>query len=108
MYLFIIFFLIFILLFIVKFNINYFNNREKISPYECGFQEFDDLRKKFYLKFYLVSIIFLLFDLETLLLYPVSIYFSYLSLFGFNLYFYFLFLLSLGLAFEINKSIIIY
>ena len=83
-------------------------NREKITAYECGFQEFDEARKKFYIKFYLVAIIFLIFDLETILLYPISIYITEITNIGFNLYLYFLFLLCLGLAFEINKSIIIY
>lgn len=82
-------------------------NREKITAYECGFQEFEEIRKKYYLKFYLVSIIFLIFDLETIFLYPVSIYLTNLTFISFNIYYYFLFIISLGLAIEINKSIIV-
>jgi NADH-quinone oxidoreductase subunit A len=55
-------------------------DREKITIYECGFQEFDSPRKKFYLKFYLVALIFLIFDLESLFVYPLSIYISNLTI----------------------------
>lgn len=82
-------------------------NREKLTAYECGFQEFEEVRKKYYLKFYLLSIIFLIFDLETILLYPASIFITYLTSLSFNVYYYFIFILSIGLAFEINKSIIL-
>lgn len=54
-------------------------NREKITTYESGFHHFDENFKKFYIKFYLIGLIFLLFDLETILLYPISIYISNIS-----------------------------
>ena len=83
-------------------------NREKITAYECGFQEFDEARKKYYIKFYLIAILFLIFDLETILLYPLSIYNPLLTSLGYYLFVFFIFILSLGLAIEINKSIILY
>jgi len=81
-------------------------NREKITVYECGFHEFDEVRKKYYIKYYLVGIIFLIFDIETLIIYPISICITNISYIGFITIIYFLFILSLGLAFEIYKSIL--
>ena len=95
-----------LLLYILKFvNISSIN-REKITAYECGFHEFDEARKKYYIKFYLVAIIFLIFDLETILIYPISIYISQLTSLGFIIIYYFFFILSLGLALELYKSIL--
>ena len=53
---------------------------EKLSAYECGFQPFEDTRNKFDIKFYLVSILFIIFDLEIAFLFPWATYLNYLSL----------------------------
>ena len=56
---------------------------EKVSAYECGFNAFDDARMKFDVRYYLVAILFILFDLETTFLYPWAVLFRSLGLFGF-------------------------
>ncbi|MGH3288124.1 MAG: NADH-quinone oxidoreductase subunit A [Streptosporangiaceae bacterium] len=96
------------ILFISKYLNKAKKNREKITVYECGFQEFDEIRKKYYLKFYLVAIIFLIFDLETFLLYPITIYITYLSNISYYIFLYYLYILCIGLILEINKYIVIY
>jgi NADH:ubiquinone oxidoreductase subunit 3 (subunit A) len=83
-------------------------NREKLTIYECGYQEYDDTRKNFYIKYFLIAIIFLIFDLETLLLFPLSLFLPFLTFSAYSLFNYLIFLLSIGLAFEINKFIILH
>src|SRR5437667_11845058 len=56
---------------------------EKLSAYECGFNAFDDARMKFDVRFYLVSLLFIIFDLEVAFLFPWSITFGELGAFGF-------------------------
>nr|AAG23687.1 NADH dehydrogenase subunit 3 [Thraustochytrium aureum] len=56
---------------------------EKLSAYECGFDPFDDARNEFDVKFYLVALLFLVFDLETSFLFPWALNISYLNSFGF-------------------------
>ena len=77
---------------------------EKLSAYECGFDPFDDARGRFDIRFYLVAILFLIFDLEIIFLFPWTIVFSYLSFFGYFSIFLFLFLLTLGFIYEWQKG----
>src|SRR5512145_3134209 len=56
---------------------------EKLSPYECGFEAFDDARRQFDVRFYLVSILFIIFDLEVAFLFPWAVSFGDVSMVGF-------------------------
>lgn len=89
-------------------NINLTNkeNKDKLSIYECGFNEFDQPRQKYYIKFYIIAILFLIFDLETILLYPLSLYISALTSYNFFFVYYFFIILSIGLGIEIIKNLI--
>lgn len=80
------------------------SNTEKATVYECGFDPFDDARGRFDIRFYLVAILFLIFDLEIIFLFPWTIVFSYLSFFGYFSIFLFLFLLTLGFIYEWQKG----
>jgi len=77
---------------------------EKLSPYECGFNPFSESRHKFEVKFYLVSLIFLIFDLEVLYLFPFSKELTYLSSVQFFSGLFFIFLIGLGILYEIRKK----
>lgn len=81
-------------------------DREKISIYECGFQEFDPPKEKYFIKYYLIALIFLIFDLETLFIFPISTFITNVPLYIYILYFYILFIIIIGLAYEIKKGII--
>ena len=77
---------------------------EKISAYECGFEPFEDARNKFDVRFYIVGILFIIFDVEVVYLFPWSV--SLYSI-GFSGYWYmilFLIILSLGFLYEISKK----
>jgi NADH-quinone oxidoreductase subunit A len=69
---------------------------EKLSPYECGFEPFEDARTYFDIKFYLIALLFLLFDIEVLFLFPWSVSLSCIGFFGFWLMIEFLLELTLG------------
>jgi NADH-quinone oxidoreductase subunit A len=56
---------------------------EKLSPYECGFEPFDDARRRFDVRFYLVCLLFIIFDLEVAFLFPWAVSLSHIGLFGF-------------------------
>lgn len=74
---------------------------EKISEYECGFEPFDSaIRQPFTIHFYIVGILFLIFDVEIALLFPWSLLLFNLNWFGFWLMSFFLFLLTLGFVYE--------
>ena len=77
---------------------------EKISAYECGFNAFDDARMKFDVRFYLVSILFIIFDLEVAFLFPWAVSFPYLGEFGFWSMMVFLAVLTVGFAYEWKKG----
>ena len=90
-----------IVLFFVSFLIgNRLPDREKVSPYECGFSPFEDARQKFDVKFYLVSILFIVFDLEVAYLFPWSLVLYNINFFGFWTMFIFLFILTIGFVYE--------
>ncbi|MBO0344559.1 NADH-quinone oxidoreductase subunit A [Roseibium limicola] len=77
---------------------------EKLSAYECGFNAFDDARMKFDIRFYLVSILFIIFDLEVAFLFPWSVQFGSLGWFGFWSMMVFLGVLTIGFIYEWKKG----
>ena len=77
---------------------------EKLSAYECGFNAFDDARMKFDVRFYLVAILFIIFDLEVAFLFPWAISLHELGLFGFLSMMVFLFVLTVGFVYEWKKG----
>ena len=77
---------------------------EKTSAYECGFNAFDDARMKFDVRFYLVSILFIIFDLEVAFLFPWATSFQYQGLLGFWSMMVFLAVLTIGFAYEWKKG----
>ena len=72
---------------------------EKNSPYECGFAAFEDARIKFDIRYYLIAIIFILFDLEVAFLFPWAIVFKNLGLYGFGVMAVFLAILIVGFVY---------
>jgi NADH-quinone oxidoreductase subunit A len=77
---------------------------EKISAYECGFNAFDDARMKFDVRFYLVSILFIIFDLEVAFLFPWAVAFKDIGTLGFWSMIIFLGVLTVGFAYEWKKG----
>jgi len=77
---------------------------EKVSAYECGFNAFDDARMKFDVRFYLVSILFIIFDLEIAFLFPWAVAFSEISMAAFWSMMLFLAVLTVGFAYEWKKG----
>ena len=77
---------------------------EKVSAYECGFNAFDDARMKFDVRFYLVSILFIIFDLEIAFLFPWAVAFKDISFLGFWSMMVFLLILTIGFAYEWKKG----
>ena len=77
---------------------------EKVSAYECGFNAFDDARMKFDVRFYLVSILFIIFDLEVAFLFPWAVAFGEISMVGFWSMMVFLGVLTVGFAYEWKKG----
>ncbi|MFM8700597.1 MAG: NADH-quinone oxidoreductase subunit A [Hyphomicrobiales bacterium] len=77
---------------------------EKLSAYECGFNAFDDARMKFDVRFYLVSILFIIFDLEVAFLFPWAVAFKEVGLFGFWSMMVFLGVLTIGFIYEWKKG----
>src|SRR5438045_9321373 len=77
---------------------------EKLSAYECGFKAFDDARMKFDVRFYLVSLLFIIFDLEVAFLFPWAITFGELGAFGFWAMMIFLAVLTIGFIYEWRKG----
>lgn len=77
---------------------------EKLSAYECGFEAFDDARRKFDVRFYLVAILFIIFDLEVAFLFPWAVSLGAIGMFGFWSMVVFLAVLTVGLVYEWNKG----
>jgi len=77
---------------------------EKLSPYECGFEPFADARSKFDVRFYLVSILFIIFDLEVAFLFPWAVSLGSIGLFGFWSMIVFLLVLTVGFVYEWRKG----
>ena len=79
-------------------------NAEKLSPYECGFDAFEDARIKFDVRYYLVAILFILFDLEIAFLFPWAVVLKEIGLFGFVAMLVFLGVLVVGFIYEWMKG----
>ena len=79
-------------------------DKEKLSAYECGFNAFDDARMKFDVRFYLVSILFIIFDLEVAFLFPWAVAFKEVGAFGFWSMMTFLGVLTIGFIYEWRKG----
>ena len=77
---------------------------EKLSAYECGFEAFDDARGRFDVRFYLVAILFIIFDLEVAFLFPWAITLGKIGLFGFFSMMIFLIILTVGFIYEWKKG----
>jgi NADH-quinone oxidoreductase subunit A len=77
---------------------------EKLSAYECGFDAFDDTRSKFDVRFYLVAILFIIFDLEIAFLFPWAVSLGNIGLFGFWSMVIFLGVLTVGFVYEWKKG----
>ncbi len=77
---------------------------EKNSPYECGFEAFEDARMKFDVRFYLVAILFIIFDLEIAFLFPWAVVFDQVGVVGFTAVMIFLAILVIGFIYEWKKG----
>ncbi|MEK9826280.1 MAG: NADH-quinone oxidoreductase subunit A [Methylotenera sp.] len=77
---------------------------QKNSPYECGFEAFEDARMKFDVRYYLVAILFILFDLEIAFLFPWAVVLQEIGLFGFVAMMIFLGVLVIGFIYEWMKG----
>jgi NADH-quinone oxidoreductase subunit A len=77
---------------------------EKTSAYECGFDAFEDARVKFDVRYYLVAILFIIFDLEVAFLFPWAVSFGKIGLFGFWSMIVFLGVLTIGFIYEWRKG----
>ena len=77
---------------------------EKLSPYECGFEPFEDARMKFDVRYYLVAILFILFDLEIAFLFPWAVSLDAIGFFGFAAMMIFLAILVVGFIYEWMKG----
>ena len=77
---------------------------EKLSSYECGFNAFDDARMKFDVRFYLVSILFIIFDLEVAFLFPLVLSLDDVGVYGFWSVMVFLGVLTVGFLYEWSKG----
>jgi NADH-quinone oxidoreductase subunit A len=77
---------------------------EKLSPYECGFEAFEDARMKFDVRYYLVAILFILFDLEIAFLFPWAVVLNDIGFFGFAAMMVFLLILVIGFIYEWKRG----
>ena len=97
--------LIGVALIVAPFLVAYRNpDPEKLSAYECGFNAFDDARMKFDVRFYLVSILFIIFDLEVAFLFPWAVSFGEIGMLGFWSMMVFLVVLTIGFIYEWKKG----
>ena len=79
-------------------------DEEKMAAYECGFDAFDDSRRQFDVRFYLVAILFIIFDLEVAFLFPWAVALGGIGLFGFWSMMLFLAVLTVGFIYEWKKG----
>ena len=79
-------------------------DEEKLSAYECGFEAFEDARMKFDVRYYLIAILFILFDLETAFLFPWAVALKELGLFGFLIGLEFVGVLTIGFVYMWKKG----
>lgn len=81
-------------------SVDYNDDNEKGSAYECGFDPYVDARVRFEVRYYIVAILFVIFDLEIVFLFPYMVVYFVLGLWGFVLMFLFFFILVLGFIYE--------
>nr|YP_009515523.1 NADH dehydrogenase subunit 3 [Montagnia macrospora]AVK39486.1 NADH dehydrogenase subunit 3 [Montagnia macrospora] len=93
-----------VLFFLSMFLIPQKFDQEKVSAYECGFNPFEDARSTFDIRFYLVAILFLIFDLEISFLFPWTLILTSLSVFSFSSMIFFLIILTIGFIYEWYKG----
>jgi len=79
-------------------------DNEKLSSYECGFEPFEDARNKFDVRFYIVAILFIIFDVEVLYLFPWISVVTYIGTVGIWAMLWFLIILALGFVYELSKK----
>ena len=79
-------------------------DNEKLSSYECGFEAFEDARGRFDVRFYLVAILFIIFDLEVAFLFPWAVSLGNIGVFGFWSMMFFLLVLTIGFVYEWKKG----
>jgi len=90
-----------LVLFFLSFVFVYQNpNTDKASSYECGFNPVSDARNKFEIRYYLIGILFIIFDLELIYLFPWILSLQFLNTKGFYSMYFFLFILTLGFVYE--------
>lgn len=98
-------FLLVIVLYSLSFLISpKLNTVQKLSIYECGFDSISTTHVEFNVKFYLVALLFVIFDLEIVFLFPWSVYLGSLNLFSFYTMMYFLVMLLIGFLYEYKKG----
>ncbi len=93
-----------IIMLIPRIFATYRPDHEKNSPYECGFEPFDDSRAEFDVRFYLVAILFIIFDLEIMFLFPWAITLGKIGALGFYSMMVFLSILIIGFIYEWKKG----
>jgi NADH-quinone oxidoreductase subunit A len=91
-------------LFIGRLSARSRNDAQKLSPYECGFEAFEDSRMKFDVRYYLVAILFIVFDLEIAFLFPWAVVLDSIGVFGLVAMGIFLFILVVGFIYEWKKG----
>ncbi len=79
-------------------------NEDKSKTYECGFDAFDEARSKFDVRFYLIAVLFIIFDLEIMFLVPWAVSLGKIGLVGFLSMMFFLFVLVVGFVYELKKG----
>ena len=79
-------------------------NVEKLSAYECGFEPFDESKKSFDIQFYIVGVLFLIFDLEVAYLFPWAVNLNSIGIFGFWTMIMFYFLINIGFIYEWQRG----
>lgn len=79
-------------------------DNEKLSPYECGFEPFEDARHPFDVRFYLVTLLFIIFDLEIAFLFPWAVSFGTIGVVGYFSMMFFLLVLTVGFIYEWKKG----
>jgi NADH-quinone oxidoreductase subunit A len=100
----IVFFSAFVLFFLSFLAVPKNYDLEKISPYECGFEPFSDTRVIFEVRYYLVAILFIIFDLEVVFPFPFAVTLGYLDFWGFMSMMLFLIILAIGFVYEWMKG----
>ena len=99
--------LILLVVLILNFYLPKFSSTsEKLSPYECGMNPLGSAREKFSVQFILVGILFLVFDLEILFLFPFLVSFYYISFYGYWIVITFLIILTIGLVYELSSGVL--